>query len=89
MTAAAIPSDPELLGRLALAALLGGIIGAERELADQAAGLRTHILLSMGACQFTLVSAYGFGESADPSRLAAQIVTGIGFLGGGAISITA
>jgi putative Mg2+ transporter-C (MgtC) family protein len=74
-----------LLGRLALAALLGGVVGAERELADQPAGLRTHMLLTIGACLFTLVSAYGFGGPADPSRLAAQIVTGIGFLGGGAI----
>jgi putative Mg2+ transporter-C (MgtC) family protein len=80
-----MPSDLELLGRLALAGLLGGVIGTERELADQPAGLRTHILLTIGSCLFTLISAYGFGEPADPSRLAAQIVTGIGFLGGGAI----
>jgi putative Mg2+ transporter-C (MgtC) family protein len=81
-----MPSDLELLGRLLLAAVLGGAIGAERELNDQAAGLRTHMLLTIGACLFTLVSAYGFGAGPrDPSRLAAQIVTGIGFLGGGAI----
>ena len=82
-----MPSDLELLGRLLLAAVLGGAIGAERELNDQAAGLRTHVLLTIGACLFTLVSAYGFGGGigTDPSRLAAQIVTGIGFLGGGAI----
>jgi putative Mg2+ transporter-C (MgtC) family protein len=80
-----MPSDLELLGRLLLAAILGGAIGAERELNDQAAGLRTHMLLTIGACLFTLVSAHGFGGSTDPSRLAAQIVTGIGFLGGGAI----
>jgi putative Mg2+ transporter-C (MgtC) family protein len=80
-----MPSDLELLGRLLLAAALGGAVGVERELADQPAGLRTHMLLTIGACLFTLVSAYGFGGSADPSRLAAQIVTGIGFLGGGAI----
>ena len=67
--------------------MLGGAIGAERELNDQAAGLRTHMLLTIGACLFTLISAYGFGGGigTDPSRLAAQIVTGIGFLGGGAI----
>jgi uncharacterized membrane protein YhiD involved in acid resistance len=47
--------------------------------------LRTHMLLTIGACLFTLVSAYGFGRGTDPSRIAAQIVTGIGFLGGGAI----
>jgi putative Mg2+ transporter-C (MgtC) family protein len=80
-----MPSDLELLGRLLLAAVLGGAVGAERELHDQPAGLRTHMLLTIGACLFTLVSAYGFGGPADPSRLAAQIVTGIGFLGGGAI----
>src|SRR5215211_5537208 len=81
-----MPSDLALLGRLLLAAVLGGAIGAERELNDQAAGLRTHMLLTIGACLFTLVSAYGFGAGPrDPSRLAAQIVTGIGFLGGGAI----
>jgi putative Mg2+ transporter-C (MgtC) family protein len=77
--------DLELLGRLLLAALLGGAIGAERELNDQPAGLRTHMLLTTGACLFTLISAYGFGGNTDPSRIAAQIVTGIGFLGGGAI----
>ena len=80
-----MPSDLELLGRLLLAAVLGGAIGAERELNDQAAGLRTHMLLTIGACLFTLISAYGFGRGTDPSRIAAQIVTGIGFLGGGAI----
>jgi putative Mg2+ transporter-C (MgtC) family protein len=77
--------DLELLGRLVLAAVLGGAIGAERELNDQAAGLRTHMLLTIGACLFTLISAYGFGGETDPSRIAAQVVTGIGFLGGGAI----
>jgi putative Mg2+ transporter-C (MgtC) family protein len=80
-----VPTDLEQLARLALAAVLGGLVGAERELADQPAGLRTHVLLSLGTCLFTLVSAYGFGQGADPSRLAAQIVTGVGFLGGGAI----
>jgi putative Mg2+ transporter-C (MgtC) family protein len=80
-----MPSDLELLGRLLLAAVLGGAVGTERELHDQPAGLRTHTLLTIGACLFTLISAYGFGGPADPSRLAAQIVTGIGFLGGGAI----
>jgi putative Mg2+ transporter-C (MgtC) family protein len=77
--------DLELLGRLVVAAVLGGAIGAERELNDQPAGLRTHMILTTGACLFTLISAYGFGRGTDPSRIAAQIVTGIGFLGGGAI----
>ena len=82
----------EALLRLALAAGLGGAIGIERELRDRYAGLRTHLLVSLGAALFTLVSAYawtgfkfGNGVSYDPTRIAAQIVTGIGFLGAGAI----
>jgi putative Mg2+ transporter-C (MgtC) family protein len=80
--------------RLAVAAALGGAIGAERELRDREAGFRTHLLVSVGAALFTLVSAYawtdwGFSQRAglvfDPTRIAAQIVTGIGFLGAGAI----
>jgi uncharacterized membrane protein YhiD involved in acid resistance len=62
-----MPSDLELLGRLLLAAVLGSAVGAERELHDQPAGLRTHMLLTIGACLFTLVSAYGFGGPADPA----------------------
>jgi putative Mg2+ transporter-C (MgtC) family protein len=84
----------ESLLRLALAAALGGLIGVERELREREAGLRTHLLVSVGSALFTIVSAYGFhaflvsGASvvrADPTRIAAQIVTGIGFLGAGAI----
>ena len=84
----------EVVLRLALAAVLGGAIGLEREIREREAGLRTHLLVSLGSALFTLVSAYGFhsflasGSSvvrADPSRIAAQIVTGIGFLGAGAI----
>jgi putative Mg2+ transporter-C (MgtC) family protein len=74
--------------RLVVAAAMGMAIGVERELREQAAGLRTHMLVAVGACLFTLVSAYGFessSEPVDPSRVAAQIVTGIGFLGAGAI----
>ena len=80
--------------RLALAAVLGGAIGFERELREREAGLRTHLLVALGSALFTIVSAYGFhaflssGASvvrADPTRIAAQIVTGIGFLGAGAI----
>lgn len=80
--------------RLAVAALLGGAIGLERELDEKAAGLRTHMLVAAGSALFTLVSAYGFHEfltrggavvRADPSRIAAQIVTGVGFLGAGVI----
>lgn len=72
--------------RLAVAAAFGMAIGVERELREQAAGLRTHMLVAVGSCLFTIVSAYGFqGPDVDPSRVAAQIVTGIGFLGAGAI----
>lgn len=76
--------------RLIVAGVFGMVIGIERELREQAAGLRTHMLVSIGACLFTLVSAYGFQAvpgttDLDPSRVAAQVVTGIGFLGAGAI----
>jgi putative Mg2+ transporter-C (MgtC) family protein len=90
-----VPSELELIGRLLLSALMGGAVGLEREISDQPAGFRTHILVALGACLFALVSAYSFGaflgaeESPqlrfDPTRVAAQIVTGIGFLGAGAI----
>lgn len=71
--------------RLLLAATLGAIIGFQRERAGKAAGLRTHILICVGAALFTVASLYGFGFGIDPSRVAAGIVTGIGFLGAGAI----
>jgi putative Mg2+ transporter-C (MgtC) family protein len=85
---------PEMLLRLALAAALGSVLGLERELREREAGLRTNLLVAVGSALFTIVSAYGFeaflssGENvvrADPTRIAAQIVTGIGFLGAGAI----
>ena len=84
----------ELTLRIALAAGLGAAIGLERELREREAGLRTHLLVSLGAALFTLVSAYGWsdwhfsnaeGIVFDPTRIAAQIVTGVGFLGAGAI----
>jgi putative Mg2+ transporter-C (MgtC) family protein len=84
----------EALLRLALAATLGGLIGVERELRERQAGLRTHLLVALGSGLFTIVGAYGFHEfldsgasvvRTDPTRIAAQIVTGIGFLGAGAI----
>jgi putative Mg2+ transporter-C (MgtC) family protein len=80
-----------VLLRLAVAAGLGAAIGLERELREREAGLRTHMLVSLGSALFTIVSAYGFnefvriGETVDPTRIAAQIVTGIGFIGAGAI----
>jgi putative Mg2+ transporter-C (MgtC) family protein len=78
----------EVLLRLFVAAALGAAIGLERELRERQAGLRTHLVVSVGSALFTLVSAYGFtdfGVRVDPTRIAAQIVTGIGFLGAGAI----
>ena len=78
----------EVLLRLFVAAVLGAAIGLERELRERQAGLRTHLVVCVGSALFTLVSAYGFsdwGVRVDPTRIAAQIVTGIGFLGAGAI----
>jgi putative Mg2+ transporter-C (MgtC) family protein len=80
--------------RLGVAALLTGLVGLEREWRERAAGLRTHMLVGVGSALFTLVSAYAWsdfvfdrtqGTVFDPTRIAAQIVTGIGFLGAGAI----
>lgn len=82
-------SDAELIRRLLLAALLGGVLGFEREIRQKSAGLRTNILIAIGAALFTLMSyELADAEGADPSRVAAQIVTGIGFLGAGAIMRT-
>jgi putative Mg2+ transporter-C (MgtC) family protein len=84
----------DVLLRLTLAAVLGGAIGLEREIREREAGLRTHLLVSVGSALFFLVSAYAWtdwrfssesGLVFDPTRIAAQIVTGIGFLGAGAI----
>ncbi len=71
--------------RLLLAAVLGGLIGYQRERLGKPAGLRTHMLISIGAALFTLVSLFGFDGPADPSRIAAGVVTGIGFIGAGVI----
>ncbi|HEX6761998.1 MAG TPA: MgtC/SapB family protein [Gaiellaceae bacterium] len=87
-------SNWELLLRLAVAAGLGAALGLERELRDHEAGMRTNLLVCLGSAIFTVMSAYGFEDflrsgdavvRADPTRIAAQIVTGIGFLGAGAI----
>jgi putative Mg2+ transporter-C (MgtC) family protein len=79
----------EALARIAVAAGLGGVVGLERELDEKAAGLRTHMLVAVGSALFTLVGAYGFSDfparQVDPTRVAAQVVTGIGFLGAGLI----
>ncbi|MDQ7828511.1 MAG: MgtC/SapB family protein [Armatimonadota bacterium] len=76
----------EILLRLLLAICLGGLIGLERETVEKPAGFRTHMLVSLGAALFTLVSRVGFfGSGADPARVASNIVVGIGFLGAGTI----
>jgi putative Mg2+ transporter-C (MgtC) family protein len=90
-----MPTELELAGRLGAALALGGAIGLERELAGQVAGLRTHMSVALGAALFGIVSAYGWNEFAavraqtnvqiDVTRVASNIVTGVGFLGGGAI----
>jgi|SRR5678816_4394285 putative Mg2+ transporter-C (MgtC) family protein len=84
--------DVTLVFRLLLAAVLGAVMGLEREMKRGSAGLRTHLLVSMGACLYVLVSAYGFlGDAAardqkvDLGRAAAYVAVGIGFLGGGVI----
>ena len=89
------PSQLELSMRLVLALVLGGLIGLERELSDHPAGLRTHMGVAVGAALFGIVSSYGFEDfdasrtvtnfQVDPTRVASNIVTGVGFLGGGAI----
>ena len=84
----------EFIIRIALAGVLGAAVGLERELRAKEAGTRTHFLVSMGSALFTILSQYGFDESLkvysslasfDPSRIAAQVVTGIGFIGAGTI----
>jgi len=82
----------EVLIRLTLAALFGSIIGLERERKDWAAGFRTHMLVCVGSALSMLVSAYGFQDvmngkniALDPSRIAAQVISGIGFIGAGTI----
>ena len=82
----------EFVLRICVAALLGGVIGLEREYRAKDVGFRTHFLVAMGSALFMIVSAYGFedivsqpGHRLDVSRVAAQVVSGIGFIGAGAI----
>lgn len=84
----------DLLIRLSVAAILGSLIGLERQRLDKAAGLRTHMLVCVSSALVMIVSAYGFGQVIqpgrvvlDPSRVAAQVVSGIGFLGAGSIVV--
>jgi putative Mg2+ transporter-C (MgtC) family protein len=82
------PADLQMTGRLCLAGLLGGLVGLEREIHSQPAGLRTHMIVALGSCLIMLISIQmgsltpGRG---DPARMAAQVVAGVGFLGAGAI----
>lgn len=82
----------EVVIRLVVAAVLGALVGLERERKSWAAGMRTHMMVCVGSCLIMIVSAYGFSEvlgskfmELDPSRVAAQVVSGIGFLGAGTI----
>src|SRR3954471_12974619 len=89
------PSNGQLILRMLLAGLVGGVIGLEREVAGHPAGLRTHISVALGSSLFGVLSAYGFNHfdvprndtvfQVDVTRIASQIVVGVGFLGGGAI----
>lgn len=76
--------DYEIIIRFLLAALWGGLVGAEREYRSKSAGFRTMIMISVGACFFTMMSTF-IGDAYSPDRIAANIVTGIGFLGAGVI----
>ena len=77
----------EMVLRLVLSGALGGLIGAEREYRGKVAGTRTHLLVALGSALMLLVSQHGFGGQGDPGRIAAQIVSGIGFIGAGAIMV--
>ncbi len=77
---------PELLARVGVAVIAGAIIGVERQIRDHPAGVRTHALVAGGAAIFALTGTLDWGETlVDPTRIAAQVVTGIGFIGAGAI----
>ena len=78
--------EVDVVVRLIVAAIAGGLIGYERQSAEKPAGFRTHLLVCVGAALFTILSLYAFGEELrDPARVAAGIVVGIGFLGAGTI----
>ena len=83
--------DGDLIFRIVLSLILGFIIGLEREITNKSAGLRTNILVCVGSCLFTILSIFGFSNAlsiypmGDPARVAAQILTGIGFIGGGTV----
>lgn len=84
-------SNPDILLRIIFSIILGSLIGLEREMTNKSAGLRTQIMVCLGSCIFTILSIYGFSTAVtlyplgDPSRVAAQIITGIGFIGAGTV----
>ena len=78
-------TEVEMILRLLLATALGAAIGFQRERAGKQIGLRTHILICVGAALFTVASIYGFGATGEAARIAAGVVVGVGFLGAGAI----
>jgi putative Mg2+ transporter-C (MgtC) family protein len=78
-------TELEIILRLLLATALGAGIGFQRERANKPAGLRTHTLIALGSALFTVVSIFGFGGGVDAARVAAGVVTGIGFIGAGVI----
>jgi len=80
-----VGTEVTIILRLLLATALGAIIGFQRERAGKPAGLRTHILICLGAALFTVASIYGFGPASDPARVAAGVLVGVGFLGAGVI----
>ena len=90
VTAVDLSTQLDIVVRLLVAAAIGAAIGLERELHSHPAGMRTHLLVCLGSAMFTVVSIYGFlgdpgASNVDPTRIAAQVVSGIGFLGAGAI----
>jgi len=84
-----LPYESELLLRIILASILGALIGFERRNREKSAGMRTHTIVALGSCLMMIVSKYGFKDvpDYDASRIAAQIVSGIGFLGAGVIFV--
>jgi putative Mg2+ transporter-C (MgtC) family protein len=81
-----LTADLSIVARLLLSAILGALVGLEREIHDHPAGMRTHLLVAVGSASFTVLSIDAFtAPGSDPGRIAAQIVSGIGFLGAGAI----
>lgn len=82
---ALMPMETQMIFKLLVAAFLGAIIGYEREARDRPAGLRTHMLVAMGAAVFAMISFYAFPAEADPGRMASYVVVGIGFIGAGTV----